>query len=61
MDEVRQEEGDMPEDNIQGRDFTDALVGKKVKALYEKRMVHWEYQYFSTVLKWHTLIKHLTN
>ena len=29
MDEVRQEEGDMPEDNIQGRDFTDALVGKK--------------------------------
>ena len=34
-DEVQQEEGDMLEDNIQDRDFTDALVGKKVKASYK--------------------------
>ena len=34
-DEVQQEEGDILEDNIQDRYLTDALVGKKVKALYE--------------------------
>ena len=30
-----QQEGDMLEDKTQDRDFTDALVEKKVKALYE--------------------------
>ena len=29
------QQGGILEDNIQNRDFTDALVGKKVKALYE--------------------------
>ena len=50
-DEVQQEEGYMIEDNIQDRDFTDALVGKKVKALYQNGWFTGNIKYFNTVLK----------
>ena len=50
-DEVQQEEGDMLEDNIQDRDFTDALVGKKVKASYQNAWFIGDIKYFNTVLK----------
>ena len=45
-DEVEEEEG-----NIQDREFTDALVGKKVKALYENGWFIGDIIYFNTVLK----------
>ena len=35
VEDVEQDEFDMLEDNIQDRDFTDVLVGKKLKAFYE--------------------------
>ena len=50
-DEVQQEEGDMLEDNIQDRDFTNALIGKKVEALYENGWFIGDIKYFNTVLK----------
>ena len=62
-DEVQQEEGDLLEDNIQDRDFTDALLGKKVKALYKTDSslgISNTSILFSRSAKWHTLIKHLT-
>ena len=62
-DKVQQEEGYMIEDNIQDRDFTDALVGKKVKALYQNGWftgISNTSILFSRSTKWHTLIKHLT-
>ena len=50
-DKVQQQEGDMLEDNIKDWDFTDALVGKKVKALYENGWFIGDIKYFKTVLK----------
>ena len=49
-DEVQQEEGDMFEGNKQDRDLNDALVGKKVKALYEKGWFIGYIKYFNTLL-----------
>ena len=49
-DEIQQE-GDMLEDKTQDRDFTDALVEKKVKALYENGWFIGGIKYFNTVLK----------
>ena len=49
-DEIQQE-GDMLEDKIQDRDFTDALVGKKVKASYENGWFIGDIKYFNTVIK----------
>ena len=50
-DEVQQKEGDTLEDNIQDQDFTDVLVGKKVKALYENGQFIGDIKYSNTVLK----------
>ena len=62
-DEVQQEERDTLEDNIQDQDFTDVLVGKKVK-LYMKTDSSLGISntpiLFSRSAKWHTLIKNLT-
>ena len=41
----------MLEDNIEDPDFTDALVGKKVKALYKNGWFNGDITYFNTVLK----------
>ena len=35
VEDAEQDEFHMLEDNIQHRDFTDVLVGKKLKAFYE--------------------------
>ena len=55
-DEVQQEEGDTFEGNKQDRDLNDALVGKKVKALYEKGWFIGDIKYFNTLLKKYKLV-----
>ena len=50
-DEAQQQEGHMLAGNIQDRHFTDALVGKKVKALYENGWFIGDIKYFNIVLK----------